>query len=262
MNQNILSLILLIFCILILTIYLLIRNKQLNIYHVFDEATDKSQYKPTEFLIYDYSTDKICNRLIIIKPFDWFIWGYNGDIYILNPENGKTACTENNTPVIQIYRDRFHDTCITMKYDSILNFFTKSSIGSGDDKTIVKKTVIPYEISKDTKIFTILSALNILLKDWLYLKEESSRNTRITNYDEINDKNSNNEKKIKKRSTFPISTPTNTTTTTNETTTTKLNSNLLTKIIESQIKNKNKNLDSLLFNSENFKKPQIINNEK
>lgn len=125
-----------------------------NINHIVDAAVEKSQFQPTVFRIYDKSTTDVCNRLIIVDPFEWHIWAVRSELYILNPESG-IKCSSGSMPAIQVYYDQFVETCIAMSFDSILDTYTRGQIPK----------IVSYEFAGTT--FTILSALNILVKDWV-----------------------------------------------------------------------------------------------
>lgn len=148
------SILILILIIIITSIIcmIVIRNK-IGVNKVLDEIVHKSNYESTVFKIYDKSTADICDRLIIVSPFDWYIWATQHNLYILNPEGGA-SCPPNNTPAIQVTRDNFTATCLRISFETILKDYTAD----------VPK-IVPYEI-KDT-VFTILSALNLLVSDWI-----------------------------------------------------------------------------------------------
>lgn len=116
-----------------------------------DGAIDRSAFAPEQFKIYDRSTATECNRLIVVAPFDWYIWACRGEVYILAPERG-IRCSANATPAVQVFRDEFSETCLTIDFDSVLRQY----VGS------LPPVIVPYEITGTT--FTVLSALNILFE--------------------------------------------------------------------------------------------------
>lgn len=140
--------------------YMYIFNKRGNIEAIINEAVTKAEYTPTVFKIYDKSTTKICNRLIIIAPFDWYVWACRGELYILNPESG-IRCSPSSTPAVRVFADHFVETCLQLDFNSIIDVYTRGQI----------PTMIPYEITETT--FTILSALNILMKKWITFDKET-----------------------------------------------------------------------------------------
>lgn len=152
-------------CILVAVISLLVMcafSKHGNIDNIVNAATNVSAFKPTIFQIYDRSTKDHCDRLIRIRPFDWYVWACRGELYILNPEGG-IQCGMNSTPAIRVYADQFVETCLNIDYDSILNSYARSSVKH-----------VEYDIS-GTKVFTVLSALNLLVRDWITFATETVR---------------------------------------------------------------------------------------
>lgn len=128
--------------------------KKGDIRAVVDDAVTRAAYQPTVFRIYDKSTENVCNRLIVVSPFDWYIWACREELYILNPEGG-IRCAANTTPAIRVYADQFVESCLKINYNTILEEYTK--------KTHPK--IVPYDIEGTT--FTILSAINILAEKWI-----------------------------------------------------------------------------------------------
>lgn len=134
--------------------YMYLFKRRANTDAIIDEAVLRAEYTPTIFKIYDKSTDEICNRFIVVSPFDWYIWACRGELYILNPESG-IKCSPNTTPAVQVLKDQFLETCLKLNLNSILDVYVNG-------KT---PYIVPYEIESTT--FTILSALNILMKEYI-----------------------------------------------------------------------------------------------
>nr|DBA13079.1 TPA: 19kDa protein [Oryctes rhinoceros nudivirus] len=134
--------------------YMYAFKRRANTDAIIDEAVLRAEYTPTIFKIYDKSTDEICNRFIVVSPFDWYIWACRGELYILNPESG-IKCAPNTTPAVQVLKDQFLETCLKLNLNSILDMYVNG-------KT---PYIVPYEIESTT--FTILSALNILMKEYI-----------------------------------------------------------------------------------------------
>lgn len=134
-------------------------RKQANITKLFEESVKKSEFEPTIFKIYDKSSEAVCNRLIVVDPFHWYIWAVRGELYILNPEGG-IRCQPNSTPAIRVYATQFVETCLTLDMNSILRSYTAN----------ILPKIVPYTIDGTT--FTIFSALNILMKDYVTFDKE------------------------------------------------------------------------------------------
>lgn len=146
--------------------YMYFVKKQANINRLFDESVKKSEFEPTIFKIYDKSSETVCNRLIVVDPFHWYIWACRGELYILNPEGG-IRCQRDSTPAIRVYATQFVETCLRLNMNSILKSYMTNNLPK----------IVPYEI--DGKTFTIFSALNILMKDYITFDKEVDQTTPI-----------------------------------------------------------------------------------
>lgn len=141
---------------LAILVYVCVKNKEVNIGSIVDRAAQEAAFDSTVFIIHDKSSDTVCNRLITVRPFDWMIWACRGELYILNPEGG-VQCSAGHTPAVKVYADQFVETCLTLSYDAIIGSYAK--------RNGAKIKHVPYEIEGTT--FTILTALNMLAKDWI-----------------------------------------------------------------------------------------------
>ena len=148
-------------------IYIIYGNK-MTTSPVVDYAVEKSAFAPTVFQIYDRSTNRVCDRLIIVRPFDWTVWACRGELYVLNPESGF-SCGPNTTPAVRVYAEQFVPICLKIPYDSILNHYRSRPCKH-----------VPYEFDGPT--FTILSALNILVRDWIYFNLEVTKTSNDDSY--------------------------------------------------------------------------------
>lgn len=128
-------------------------NRKTRFANSVNVAVKESAFSPTYFKIYDKSSKTVCDRLINVQPFDWYVWACRGELYIINPE-GRISCGAGSTPVIRITTRSLIETCLKLDYDSLILSYQRNA----------KQRVIPYTIT-DTKRFTILSALNLMLKD-------------------------------------------------------------------------------------------------
>lgn len=154
-NSNIFlyNFIFIIVLIVFLLVYICFRFSFLNLKHSVDLAVEKSTFSPTHFLIYDRSNEKVCNRLIIVKPFDWILWAYHDELFVLNPE-GENNCDLGCTPAVKIYKKSFEESCLKLNYNVIINAYKR-----------IKAHVINFEIQSEK--FTVFSAINILLKNYI-----------------------------------------------------------------------------------------------
>lgn len=146
---------------LVCLVYMYIFKRNSNVDNVINQSVEKSQYHPTVFKIYDKSTANKCNRVIIVEPFGWYLWAIRGELYILNPESG-IRCAHGSTSAIQVFATQFVETCLALDMNSIY-------LGYINGKT---PKIVPYEINDTT--FTILSAINILVKEYISFNLETS----------------------------------------------------------------------------------------
>lgn len=146
-----------------LLVYIAFKYDKFSIRNIINKAVNSSEYKPTIFEIYDRSTEQICDRLVIIKPFDWYLWNVNDELYVLNPENGM-FCGPGSTPAVKILKSECIKFCLQLDFDSIIRSYKQ-----------VTKHEIEYNIDKP--IFTIFTALNILCKKYLKFKLSDTLNS-------------------------------------------------------------------------------------
>lgn len=144
--------------------YIYFFKKRGDIVNIIDEAVQQAKFAPTIFKIYDKSTSDVCNRLIVVAPFDWYIWACRGELYVVNPEGG-IRCSPDTTPAVRVFADQFVETCLKLNMSSILEAYTNGKIPK----------IVPYEINDTT--FTVLSALNILMKKWVTFDKNITANT-------------------------------------------------------------------------------------
>lgn len=138
-------------CLLIYTYFLAQRT---NVRKIINRAAAECEFKQCEFVIYDKSSDFICDRLIIVKPFDWILWNTRNILFIINPERPMT-CGLDNVGAIRILRDTMYESCLNVTLKNLINSYTSPEYSG----VVVKR--IPYTIEDNT--FTVLSAINTLV---------------------------------------------------------------------------------------------------
>lgn len=143
------------------------RYNKINDY--IHKAVETSKFDPTIFLIYDKSIPGVCDRLILVKPFEWYIWCVKGELYVLNPEGGIN-CGIGYTPAIKIHKNVFVESCLRIDYDTILQSYMN-----------IPPYKVPYDITG--KKFTIFTAINILLENYI-------------TFNDIEDEDKNNPHKL------------------------------------------------------------------
>lgn len=130
-------------------------QRKIGVKRLVYDAIDKSEYNPTFMQIYDRSTEEECNRLIIVRPFNWYLWAINDNLYILNPQITKAICPNMSTPAIQVVNENtFQEICLKLSLTAILDHYTNS------------ETIEPYtfEYTIENNTFTVLTAINWLLE--------------------------------------------------------------------------------------------------
>lgn len=147
---------------LALLVYICFKNKAVNIGGVVDHAAREAAFTSSVFEIYDKSSATVCDRLIVVRPFDWTVWACRGSLYILNPEGGSQRSVAGHTAAVRVYADRFVETSLALSYDAIINAYSR--------KNGAKIKHVPYEI-RGSK-FTILTALDALAEKWITLDRE------------------------------------------------------------------------------------------
>lgn len=152
----------LVLIICVLCIYYMYRIRtNLAVNYAITQAANYSEFAPTHFRIYDKSTATTCNRLIVVEPFNWYLWAANGELYILNPESA-VHCGNNTTPAVQVLKHRFVNVCLVMSFDSVVSAYTQK----------ITPILIAYDI--DSTQFTIIDAINLLMKSWLSFDPENT----------------------------------------------------------------------------------------
>ena len=189
--------------VIVICIILLIVSKAKPTRFIQDQiniASRETQFGSTYFEIYDKTNteDGICNRLIIVKPFEFQIWAKNGKIYILADTNFQ--CPPNYTPAALVPNViepnsstyEFKSICIHMLLEDIISSYT-STISP------VKISFDIQQLQEHSEKFTIIDALNYLVNGYLTMDSPNkiedkiyNKNNTIINHKLINQPNSSN----------------------------------------------------------------------
>lgn len=177
---------------------------------IMNESTDKANFEPSYFEVYDKSTENFCNRLIIVQPFSWYILARNGNVYVIT--DMQFNCPIGTTTATKLHRDqdKFMYTCLNGTLNVLIDSFKKSA-------QLYYKEIFDIENLQSTKgKFTVLDALNYLFTKYINITNEEDddvdlRYNNLTNpvsvVKTINDKFtfdiSNKKKRLVKRT--PIS---------------------------------------------------------
>lgn len=139
-----------------LLVYIYFVSKRTDINRVIKRAVDDTEYGHCEFVIYDKSTEDVCDRLIVVKPFDWTLWNVRNTLFVINPER-PISCELDNVGAIRILSDRMYESCLDVTEKNLTNAYVTPTYSNG---IVVKR--VPYEI--DDNVFTILSAIDRLVE--------------------------------------------------------------------------------------------------
>lgn len=181
-----------------MTIYILNKEGKKKITYAISNAIEKTYINLSHFEIYDKSKSGLCNRLIVVKPFNWTILSRFGEVFIL--DEGEHECVETTTRAVKVTGVNnaiLTNVCVGSLYSDILDTFQHAD-------TIQ----IDYDLPSSSK-FTILDALNILsqqgylhvadtnitlqrekrnIKNDSYVSEEEVRNVTLMVYEVLQKK--------------------------------------------------------------------------
>lgn len=132
--------------------------------HLMNDMIQETSLRSTHLLIYDKSTKKYCNRLIVVMPFEWYVWVNNNMCQVIllhSPVN----CPENTVPLAQIYEEQNDITvkCGDINYQTIINLYTQH----------VTPRKLDYKITSER--FNVADALNYLSQKGLIKTQKSPK---------------------------------------------------------------------------------------
>lgn len=143
-------------------IYMIAAKQSLGVAALVQQAARKSAFSPTKFEMFDRSEQGVCDRLIVVMPFEWYVWNCRGRVLILNPEGG-IRCSAGKMSAVRVTPSaEFVETCVDANLATLIDVYRATG----------KHFSVPYDLPQGTTTFTILSALNILAKEWLDLKDD------------------------------------------------------------------------------------------
>nr|AYH52229.1 putative per os infectivity factor PIF4 [Microplitis mediator] len=130
---------------------------------IFDEISSSFNFRPTYLEIYDQSIKSNCDRLIVVRPFDWSFWAINGHCYVLNSLRAFD-CPQKMSPTLIIdaitVKEKFlNPICYPIDYSIVLNEYKSHG------PPIVNYFNIEDVMKRGR--FTIIDALNYLFKYYI-----------------------------------------------------------------------------------------------
>lgn len=129
-----------------------------------ESASKSSQFKPTFFEIYS-ANETVCDRLIIVQPFGWYILAKSGAVFVLN-QSGY-SCNLGTTPAVRIPTKGNSATEELELMNVCLNFELSKLVNA---YKLHKKYTVYYTIEKlqsEENKFTVLDALNYLFTKYI-----------------------------------------------------------------------------------------------
>lgn len=138
-----------------------------------NSASNATIFSPTHYVIYDRSTKTVCDRLICVKPFEWWIYAKNGSVLVFDvsgylcPQNMSAALVVPTTVTGEVDETySFKNICVHKTLSNLIaayQNFTTYTI----DYSIPK--IQTYDNS-----FTVLDALNDLFTKYITQSVDSS----------------------------------------------------------------------------------------
>ncbi|CAD6233867.1 GSCOCT00014109001.2-RA-CDS [Cotesia congregata] len=130
---------------------------------IFEKVSSDFNFQPTFLEIYEQSTRSKCNRLILMRPYEWAFWAVNGQCFVLNALK-EFDCPSRTSPtlIFDALTTKLSDpniVCLPVEYDVVKSEY--SSYGP---------PIINYFNIEDVQNhgrFTIYDALNYLLKNYI-----------------------------------------------------------------------------------------------
>lgn len=159
-------------CLIVAILSIIVLNRPNFIPETIEDASYQTRFSPTYFEIYDKSTEDMCNRLIIVRPFEWVILANVGQVIILN--DTFFDCPLGNTPSVLVPSENPQ----TEDIQETINFRNVCLKGNFAQILIGYKSVPPVfvkfdiEDGQERNKFTILDALNILFKRYITMNPQ------------------------------------------------------------------------------------------
>lgn len=132
---------------------------------IINESSQKTDFRPTYYEIYDSSTIDVCNRFVIMYPFRWYFYCLNNQLYVLDSESAYD-CPTSLFPAIKVVpTTTLSVVCISVNKDDILQLYK--------DVAPIQKFYDLIGIEK----FTVSDALNLLFENNVFpLKVQTEDN--------------------------------------------------------------------------------------
>lgn len=156
---------------ILIIVFILITSRPKILPNAVLFASKSTQFGSTYYEVYDKSTDDVCDRLIIVSPFNWYIWAKNGLVYLLNATNQTCPPTYTPSTLVPSVIDpdaehySFKSVCLYIIFNDIVESYKTTTLP-------IKIAFNIKEIQSVPRNFTILDALNDLFKSLITMDNE------------------------------------------------------------------------------------------
>lgn len=118
-------------------------------------ASERTRFAPVYFEIYDKSTAELCDRLIVVKPFNYFILAKNKQVWVLDSQ--MIDCDSHEMAITlapNTSNGSWLNTCSTTLLSTLVDAYQTSP-----------PITVPINLTKGS--FTVIDALNLLFKNYI-----------------------------------------------------------------------------------------------
>lgn len=113
--------------------------------------------------VYDNSTDDVVDKLVIVNPYGWILWNFDGRLFIVNPEVGVQTCTRGFSVYEVSSNLAFVKRCVNAKLIDLLNFYHTKRTAE----------IVPFE---PKNVYTILDCIEFLSNGIVYINTSGKNN--------------------------------------------------------------------------------------
>lgn len=132
-------------------------------------ASVAARFRPTYFEVYDKSSDTVCDRLVLVKPFEWTVWAKSGRVYLINDTN--CDCPLNTTPAVVVPHQLPNDAAAKYLFTSVcIDVHLQSLLDGYRDVRPHRVAFEIQDLQAERDKFTILDVLNHLFKRYLTME--------------------------------------------------------------------------------------------
>lgn len=117
--------------------------------------------------VYENSTASVVDKLLVVNPYGWILWNYDGRLFVMNPEagTGESACPR-GVGVFEVSSSinlTFTRRCVNVSLVDLVAFYQSRAV----------RSVVPFE---PTKVYTVLDLIELLSIGVLWINTDGTRN--------------------------------------------------------------------------------------